>query len=369
MLCPSAILNALPRTEIAYHIWVAAKKTFEEWQRGPSGGNRHQRAMDQFLFELGMAVSKLVTGPHVTFVDPRKHEDTRAMIDHAKRLYKMFKAQGIRPEYIVFSVPATEAGIIAARELSTKYNLNVNLYLVSSLIHAMACAEAEAAAVSIPIGQLLDWYERRRNTVHIDLRIHPGIEAIQTILAYFRFNNIKTKLIGTDFRKFAEMGILGDFDAVCVSEYQIDKLRWSTVPTSSGETSPSVLLRAGQAQYPTNFLTVEGGFIKLLSSESRNLIKDIMDGGLKEIKEKMGKIEAAVVSEVDRQFKVGTMKLKELYAVGDTPKAKKTGTPPSLDKVFETRNVAKDSEREELLAIMECILGTDYRDSDEDEVF
>jgi hypothetical protein len=169
--------------------------------------------------------------------------------------------------------------------------------------------------------------------------------------------------------QFAEMGLLGDFDAVCVSEYQIDKLRWSTVPTSSGETSPSVLLRAGQAQYPTNFLTVEGGFIKLLSSESRNLIKDIMDGGLKEIKEKMGKIEAAVVSEVDRQFKVGTMKLKELYAVGDTPKAKKTGTPPSLDKVFETRNVAKDSEREELLAIMECILGTDYRDSDEDEVF
>lgn len=51
-----------------------------------------------------MAVSELVTGPHVTFVDPRKHGDTRAMIDHAKRLYKMFKAQGIRPEYIVFSV-------------------------------------------------------------------------------------------------------------------------------------------------------------------------------------------------------------------------------------------------------------------------
>ena len=45
---------------------------------------------------------------------------------------------------------------MAARELSTKYNLNVNLYLVSSLIHAMACAEAGAAAVSIPIGQVGD---------------------------------------------------------------------------------------------------------------------------------------------------------------------------------------------------------------------
>ncbi|EDR04314.1 uncharacterized protein LACBIDRAFT_304919 [Laccaria bicolor S238N-H82] len=317
--------------------------------------------MDQFLFELGIAVSELVTGPHVTFVDPRKHDDTRAMVDHAKRLYKMFKAQGIRPEYIVFSIPATEAGIMAARELSTKYNLNVNLYLVSSLVHAMACAEAGAAAVSIPIGQLLNWNERRRNAAHVDLEFHPGIEAIQTILAYFRLNEIKTKLIGTDFRKFTEMGLLGDFDAVCVSEYQVDRLRWSTVPTSWGEASSSVLLRAGQAQYPTNFLTVEGGFLKLLSPDSRNLIKDILDGGLKELKEEMKKIEAAVVSEVDRQFKVGTMKLKELYP---KPKEKKTGTPPSLDKVLETRNVAKDPAREELLAIMECILGTDFRDSD-----
>lgn len=61
-----------------------------------------------------MAVSELVTGPHVTFVDPRKHDDTRAMIGHAKRLYKMFKAQGIRPENIVFSVSGGREGLRAA---------------------------------------------------------------------------------------------------------------------------------------------------------------------------------------------------------------------------------------------------------------
>ena len=72
-------------------------------------------------------------------------------------------------------------------------------------------------------------------------------------------------------------------------------------PSAILNVSSSVLLRAGQAQYPTNFLTVEGGFLKLLSLESRNLIKDIVDGYLKEIKEDMKKIEAAVVSEVDRQ--------------------------------------------------------------------
>ena len=62
---------------------------------------------------------------------------------------------------------------------------------------------------------------------------------------------------------------------------------------------------------------------------------------------------------------MGTTKLKELYAVGDTPNEKKAGTLPSFDKGLENKNVAKDSAREELLAIMECILGTDYRDSDE----
>lgn len=37
-----------------------------------------------------------------------------------------------------------------------------------------------------------------------DLERHPGIETIQTIMAYFRLHKLKTKLIGTNFRKVSQ---------------------------------------------------------------------------------------------------------------------------------------------------------------------
>jgi transaldolase len=49
-------------------------------------------------------------------------------------------------------------------------------------------------------GQLLDWHERKQKTIFKDLMVHPGIEAIQSTLAYFRLHEIKTKVIGSGFR-------------------------------------------------------------------------------------------------------------------------------------------------------------------------
>jgi transaldolase len=36
---------------------------------------------------------------------------------------------------------------------------------------------------------------------HRDLKQHPGIESIQTIMAYFKLHRIRARLIGTQFRK------------------------------------------------------------------------------------------------------------------------------------------------------------------------
>jgi len=50
--------------------------------------------------------------------------------------------------------------------------------------------------------QLLETYERKRDAAACpDLRAHPGIEAIQSILGYFKLNGIKTKVVGTTFRE------------------------------------------------------------------------------------------------------------------------------------------------------------------------
>ena len=47
---------------------------------------------------------------------------------------------------------------------------------------------------------MLEMYERRRKTVYPDPSKHPGIETVQSILAYFKLHGIRTKVIGTRFR-------------------------------------------------------------------------------------------------------------------------------------------------------------------------
>jgi len=123
-------------------------------------------------------------------------------------------------------IPATEAGIYATQQLQ-KDGINVNLCYVTSLIHAVACAEAKAIAISVSVGpvrihrtiattplisgtKLLEMYERRRKTVYPDPSKHPGIETVQSILAYFKLHGIRTKVIGTRFRT-----VSSPFHTVC----------------------------------------------------------------------------------------------------------------------------------------------------------
>lgn len=56
------------------------------------------------LFELASDIFQRVSGPHVTFIDPRKHNDTRAMMENACRLHRLFRLQGVSTENVVISV-------------------------------------------------------------------------------------------------------------------------------------------------------------------------------------------------------------------------------------------------------------------------
>jgi hypothetical protein len=48
-------------------------------------------------------------------------------------------------------IPATESGIEAAARLQREDGINVNLTFVSGVIHATACAQSGAVAVTLPI--------------------------------------------------------------------------------------------------------------------------------------------------------------------------------------------------------------------------
>jgi hypothetical protein len=120
-------------------------------------------------------------------------------------------------------IPATESGIEAAARLQREDGINVNLTFVTGVIHATACAQSGAVAVSLPIAkvsffssplsfrpslhiwartqnahdpypplllciQMRDWRRRMDNDV-------GGGEEIEMIAAYFDLHGLSTGLI------------------------------------------------------------------------------------------------------------------------------------------------------------------------------
>ncbi|KAF7343348.1 hypothetical protein MVEN_01767100 [Mycena venus] len=210
-----------------------------------------QRAMEHFVMELGMAIYERNGGPHLTFVDPRRNDNAAAMVRSAKRLVNLFRARGMNEGKIVISIPATEDGVVAAKELEAA-GIHTNLIFVTSIMHAAICAQVGATAISISVGPLLLCHERKRNAVYPDLALHPGMEIIQATLEYFKLHEISTRLVGRDFRQVAELNALSGFDAVCLLNEQLKVSRWKAETHSAvfPDRPPQASMRARQAQNP-----------------------------------------------------------------------------------------------------------------------
>lgn len=115
--------------------------------------------------ELGAALMDHVEGPHFTFVDPRLYSDTSAMVAQARRLITLFESKDVDRGRIIVSVcvscpnrskelkaiaqiPATEAGILAAKQLENQHSVQTNLINVFGLIHAQMCSAAGATCLT-----------------------------------------------------------------------------------------------------------------------------------------------------------------------------------------------------------------------------
>ncbi|KAG6832869.1 hypothetical protein H0H87_012802 [Tephrocybe sp. NHM501043] len=316
MISPGSIVDTLGEEAVFYHIWAAVKQTLDERaSRRIPNDSLVKASLERFLYEIADVILCRVDGPHFTFVDPRKHRDTYSMVRNAQRLIALFGEKDIPKGKIVVNIPATIEGLMAAQELENKHRIHTNLYLVSSFLHAAACAEAGATTITVPVGRLLQWYERKRKATFGDLSTHPGIEAIQSYLEYFKLHGIKTKVMGSGFRSLSEIASLTGLDAICISKDQADGFTGCQIGISTSSTGPSppAQLRARQAQYPTNLLSSHSGLMDAMSPETRAMVTSMLYSSLGEMKCQMDKLEAIVEKEVIRQFKLKTLDLKTLY--------------------------------------------------------
>ncbi|KAF8064921.1 hypothetical protein FPV67DRAFT_160975 [Lyophyllum atratum] len=356
---PRSIIGAIDAESVFYHVWTAVKQTLDERVRRRISNTRLVKAsLERFLFELGNIILYRVDGPHFTIVDPRKHNDASSMVRIAQRLVSLFEEKGIRRDKVIISIPATMEGLQAAHELESEHGIHTNLYLVSGLLHAAACAEAGATTITVPVGRLLDWYERKRKAVYEDLSVHPGVETIQSTLEYFKLHGIKTKVIGSEFRALSELGPLAAFDAICISKDQADGLRRSCIPKSTPDISPSAHLRARQAQYPTSLLSAKTGFMDAMSAETRSMVAATLFVPLGEMKAQMDDIEEIVGKEVARQWELRTLDIKTLYGPPCKKRRSKGADDAEPKNVRRERSLSKDLGLEEL-----------YGEQDADDVF
>ncbi|KAJ7056860.1 hypothetical protein C8F01DRAFT_1308282 [Mycena amicta] len=142
--------------------------------------------------------------------------------------------------------------------------------------------------------------------------------------AYFKKNNLATRIIGEDFRELAELGALPGFDTVALTAKQLRDVRWRSIsPTSSASSMHQVhtvaSLRADQAQFPTTILADiqpgTGGFLRQLSAPAQNQIFEMLYPALYRMHDTMRALEMVLIQreELKRQLALRMWRLAPLF--------------------------------------------------------
>ncbi|KAI0827323.1 aldolase [Trametes gibbosa] len=328
MVTPGMLREGLLTPDTAYHAWVGAKRAIEERCVPPPGEWDLARvladAMRFYLVELGVAILEQVEGPHYTFIDPRLHDNTGAMIKQALRLVRLFTKKGHRRERIIVTIPATEAGVQAAKTLEGEHRVQTNLTLVSGLEHAAVCAEAAATCVTLCHKEVSEACGRRTGSNNPFIRAWEAInspprrlaeEAIQSAAAYFNMHELGTSIVVANLQGPCVAENLGEFDGIALTTDQSLRARVPTHGVPPAAASAAVMLakkHASAAQYPTSYLAAkDGAFLSAMPVDARAVAKLTLSTGLKGMMEQMHQTSMHLL-----EFIQGEAQLEQLDDVG-----------------------------------------------------
>ncbi|KAI0672238.1 aldolase [Trametes maxima] len=285
MLTPRMLQEGLLTPDTAYHAWVGAKRAIEKRHGGEWDlASIMNEALRFYLVELGASMLDRVDGPHYTFVDPRLHDDPRAMVKHALRLLRLFAEKGYGRERIVVTIPATEAGVQAAKTLESKHHVQTNLSLVSGLAHAAACAEAGATCLTLCYRELSDACGRKTTSSNPFVRAWDTFssspkrlaeEVIQATTAYLNLHELPSAILVANLYGASDAERLGEFDAVVFTADHSLKARAPTPgvpPANAFKVGAPAKRRAHDVQYPTSYLAAkDGGFMSAMPADARTV--------------------------------------------------------------------------------------------------
>ncbi|OOQ85677.1 Transaldolase [Penicillium brasilianum] len=223
---PSLILAASKKAE--YAALIDAAVAFGKTQ-GKTVDEQVDATLDRLLVEFGKEILKIIPGKVSTEVDAKLSFDTKATVDKALSIIKLYADNGISKDRILIKIASTWEGIQAAHILQSQHGINCNLTLLFSLVQAIAAAEAGAFLISPFVGRILDWYKaahKRDYTATED----PGVKSVQDIFNYYKKHGYKTIVMGASFRNTGEITELAGCDYLTISPNLLEDLYNSTAP-------------------------------------------------------------------------------------------------------------------------------------------
>ncbi len=208
---PSLILKAVQKPEYAplLSAAVAAHK-----------GEPLDVVMDHLLVTFGCEILKTIPGRVSTEVDARLSFDTAGTLARARRLMRLYEAQGISRDRVLIKIAATWEGIQAAAALERE-GIHTNLTLLFSFAQAVACGQAKVQLISPFVGRIYDWYKKTAGAAWDEAASaganDPGVKSVRAIYNYYKRNDIATEVMGASFRNVGQIVALAGCDLLTIS--------------------------------------------------------------------------------------------------------------------------------------------------------
>jgi transaldolase len=186
-------------------------------------------ASDYLSVLIGEKLLSLIPGRVSTEVDARLSFDTKATVEKAKKLIKLYESIGIDKSRILIKIASTWEGIRAA-EMLEKQGINCNLTLLFSFVQARACAEAGVFLISPFVGRILDWYKKSTGKESFPGAEDPGVISVTKIYNYYKTMNYPTIVMGASFRNTDEIIHLAGCDRLTISPALMQELSQNESP-------------------------------------------------------------------------------------------------------------------------------------------
>lgn len=180
-------------------------------------------AADKFATLIGKEIINIVEGQVSTEVDARLSFDTRATIEKARHLIKLYDDIGVSPARVLIKIASTWEGIQAAKVLQ-KEGINCNLTLLFSFEQAQACADAGAYLISPFVGRIYDWYIASTGRTAYAPEEDPGVLSVKAIYEHYKAQNYKTVVMGASFRNVRQIEALAGCDRLTISPALLEEL-------------------------------------------------------------------------------------------------------------------------------------------------